>query len=254
MDRDTGLICIQDTLPNILDTGVEQCTLVWATHFVLHQTHVTQHHTHIAQHHTHPRTMLNPLTLNDMNARSHHGFMHCKYLNITQALLQIITRLFSLSNYISVIINRWKNQCNDISTCLAQSNQHICLLLLVNERTTALISPPPLPDQISTSVLLFHSIAIATLCLSRFAINSAVLLFSKVTREKGEMWWVLFLTNNNYVIISLTLGHYFKSGGRKQTGACRACRFGIEAGRCKAWYGGLRCECINKHKRVLFVN
>jgi hypothetical protein len=62
------------------------------------------------------------------------------------------------------------------------------LLLLIDERTTAMISPPPLPDQISTSVLLFHSIAIATLRLSQFAINIAVLLFSKGTREKGEMW------------------------------------------------------------------
>jgi hypothetical protein len=127
-------------------------------------------------------------------------------------------------------------------------------LLLIDERTTAMISPPSLPDQISTSVLLFHSIAIATLRLSRFAINSAVLLFSKGTREKGEMWWVLFLTNNNYVIISLTLGNYLKSGCRKQTGACGACRFRIEAGRCMVWYGGLRCECINKHKRVTSVN
>jgi hypothetical protein len=76
MDRDTGPFCIQDTLPNILDTGVERRTLVCATHFLLHQTH-------LAQHHTHQRTMLNPSTLNTLNARLQRGFMHCKYLNIT---------------------------------------------------------------------------------------------------------------------------------------------------------------------------
>jgi hypothetical protein len=123
MDRDTGPICIEDTLPNILDTGVKRRTLVCATHFVLHQTHVAQHHTHVAQHHTHQRTMLNSSTL---NARSQRGFMHCKYLNITQALLQIITRLLVY--------------------------QIIFVLLLIDERTNAMISPPALPDQISTSV------------------------------------------------------------------------------------------------------
>jgi hypothetical protein len=51
-----------------------------------------------------------------------------------------------------------------------------------------MISPPLLPDQISTSILLFLSIAIATLHLFRFANDSTVLLFFKGNREKGEMW------------------------------------------------------------------
>ena len=93
MDRDTGPICIQDRLPNILDTAVECCTLVCTTHFVLHQTHVAQHHTHVVQHHTHQQTTLNPSTLNIMDARSQRAFCIANTLDyhgirlLTQALI-----------------------------------------------------------------------------------------------------------------------------------------------------------------------
>jgi hypothetical protein len=56
------------------------------------------------------------------------------------------------------------------------------------KRTTAIISPPPLPNQISTSVFLFLSIAIANYIYPDLQIIVQYCCFIKGNREKGEMW------------------------------------------------------------------
>jgi hypothetical protein len=73
------------------------------------------------------------------------------------------------------------------------------------KRTTAMISPPPLPDQISTSVFLFLSIAIANYMYPDLQIIVQYCCFSKGIERKERSGECYFLyANNNYVIISLT--------------------------------------------------